>query len=76
MTCVYEVRYEVQWETPETAQWEPRAVKVAAGPDAQEAVDKAKTAALAEKSLDENGVERKCAAFRLRGVALVAEAEL
>jgi hypothetical protein len=76
MRCIYEVRYEVQWRTSEPSQWEPQTVKVCAGPDAQEAVDRAREAALAQARLDENGKEERCTAFRLREVALLAQADL
>lgn len=76
MKCIYEVRYEVQWHSSESAQWEAQSVKVCAGPDAQEAVDKAREAALAQSRLTENGVEERCTVFRLREVVLIAEAVL
>jgi hypothetical protein len=74
--CIYEVRYEVQWYSSEPTHWEAQALKVFAGPDALEAVDKAKEAALAQKRLDENGREEHCTGFRLREVVLIAEAQL
>jgi hypothetical protein len=76
MKCIYEVRYDVQWQSSEPAHWEAQSVKVFAGPDALEAVTKAKDAALAQHRLDDNGREERCTAFRLREVVLVAEAQL
>ena len=76
MKCIYEVQYEAQWEHSEGSRWEAQSVKVFSGPDALEAVGKAREAALAKGWLDDNGVEHQCSRFRLRGVALVAEAEL
>jgi hypothetical protein len=76
MKCIYEVRYEIQWHSSEPAHWEYHTVKVASGVDAQEAVDRARKAALALHRLDENGREEHCAGFRLREVALLAEAQL
>jgi hypothetical protein len=76
MKCIYEVRYEIQWHSSEPTYWEAQAVKVCAGPDALEAVNRAKQAALAQKRLDENGLEEHCTGFRLREVVLIAEAQL
>ena len=76
MTCIFEVTYEVQWDSSDARKWETQAVKVLAGADAIAAVAKAKAAALSQRRLDDNGVEHQCVSFRLRGVALVAEAEL
>jgi hypothetical protein len=76
MRCIYEVRYQVQWHSSEPAHWESQVVKVCAGPDALDAVDRARKAALGMKRLDENGREEHCTGFRLREVLLVAEAEL
>ena len=73
---IYEVRYEYRWQSAEPLHWEAAAVKVCAGPDALEAVEKAKGAALAQHRLDENGKEERCVGFRLRQVILVAEADL
>jgi hypothetical protein len=76
MKCIFEVRYEVQWHSWEPTHWETHAVKVFADHDAQEAVDKAKAAALEQHRLDENGREEHCSNFRLREVVLLAEAQL
>jgi hypothetical protein len=76
MTCIYEVRYEMQWHSSEPTHWESQTVRVAAGPDAMEAIRKAREAALAHSRLDENGREENCTGFRLREVVLVAEAQL
>lgn len=76
MKCIYEVRYDVQWHSSAPTHWEPRESKVCVGPDALEAVEKAKKAAMAERRLDDNGSEESCTGFRLRGVILIAEAEL
>jgi hypothetical protein len=76
MKCIYEVRYEVQWHSSEPTHWEAQAVKVCAGADALEAVNRAKQAALSQKRLDDNGLEEHCTAFRLREVVLIAEAQL
>jgi hypothetical protein len=74
--CIYEIRYEIQWHTSGPAQWEPQVVRVLAGLDAQEAIDKARHAALRQHQMNDNGVEERCTGFRLREVALVAEAML
>jgi hypothetical protein len=76
MTCIYEVRYEFRWHSSEPTHWESQSVKVAAGADALEAIEKVKQAALAVHRLDENGREERCSSFRLREVVLIAEAEL
>jgi len=76
MKCIFEVRYEFQWHSSAPTHWEQRAVKVCVGPDAQEAVEKAKKAALAEARMDDNGAEENCTGFRLREVILIAEAQL
>ena len=75
-TCIYEVRYEFRWHSSEPTHWESNSIKVAAGPDAQAAVDKVREAALAFRRLDENGREERCSTFRLREVVLIAEAQL
>ena len=46
MHCIYEVRYEIQWHSSKPSQWELQSVRVLAGADAQEAVDKARATAL------------------------------
>ncbi len=74
--CIYEVRYEFRWQSTEPTHWEAAAVKVCAGSDASDAVEKAKGAALARHRMDENGKEEHCTGFRLREVHLVAEADL
>jgi hypothetical protein len=75
-SCIYEVKFEFRWESAEPSHWESKSVRVCAGADAQEAVDKAKKATLAQHRLDENGKEERCSGFRLREVLLVAEADL
>ncbi len=76
MTSIYEVRYEFRWQSSEPTHWEYQTIKVAAGEDAQEAIDKIKKTALALHRLDENGREERCVGFRLREVALIAEAQM
>jgi hypothetical protein len=76
MTCIYEVRYQFRWHSSEPTHWEYQTVKVAAGPDAQEAIDKVKEATLAVHRLDENGREERCSTFRLQEVVLIAEAQM
>jgi len=76
MHCIYEVRYEVQWHSAAPSEWEHDTVKVYAGPDALEAVEKARKAALEKHRLDDNGREVRCSNFRLREVVLIAEAQL
>jgi hypothetical protein len=76
MTCIYEVRYEIRWQSSEPTHWEYQTIKVAACLDAQEAIDKVEQSALALHRLDENGREERCVGFRLREVALIAEAQL
>ncbi len=76
MTCIYEVRYEFRWHSSEPTHWESGSLKVAAGADAQEAIDKVRQAALAVHRMDENGREERCTQFRLREVVLIAEAQL
>lgn len=76
MTCIYEVRYEFRWHSSEPTHWEYQVVKVACGPDAMEAVEKARNAALSLHRLDENGREERCSSFRLKEVVLIAEAQL
>jgi hypothetical protein len=76
MKCIYEVRYEVQWHSSKPTHWEAQVVRVFAGPDAQEAITKAREAALGQHTMDDNGLEERCVGFRLREVILVAEAQL
>ena len=76
MQCIYEVRYEMQWQSFEPTHWEAAVVRVCAGRDALEAVEKARKAALAQHRLDDNGHEIRCSNFRLREVVLIAEAQL
>jgi hypothetical protein len=74
--CIYEVRYEMQWRSSEPTHWEAESVRVFAGADALEAVEKVRAAALARHRLDDNGREERCSDFRLREVVLIAEAQL
>lgn len=76
MHCIFEVRYEMRWHSAAPDQWEPRSVRILAGVDALEAVEKARAAALQQHQLNDNGVEERCTGFRLREVVLVAEASL
>jgi len=76
MHCIYEVRYEVRWHSAAPDQWEARQTRVLAGLDAQEAVEKAREAALKQRQINDNGVEEGCTGFRLREVVLIAEASL
>ena len=76
MRCIYEIRYEQQWESCEPSQWLEQTVRVLADEDAQQAVDRARKAAMENHRLDDNGRESKCTGFRLRGVSLVAQADL
>ncbi len=76
MMCIYEVRYEMQWRSSEPTHWESETVRVFAGRDALEAVEKVKGVILTRHRLDENGREERCTGFRLREVHLVAEAQL
>lgn len=76
MTCIYEVRYEFQWHSSEPTHWEYETVKVFAGPDAVEAIEKVRSAVSKRRRLDDNGREEHCTGFRLREVVLIAEAEL
>jgi hypothetical protein len=76
MHCIYEIKYDIKWASAEPQQWLPQSVRVFANEDALMAVTKAKEAALAQHRLDENGREDRCVEFRLRGIELVAEAEL
>jgi len=74
--CIYEVRYEIRWHSAAPDLWEGRKVRVFAGRDALEAVEKAREMALKQHQMDDNGREERCTGFRLREVVLVAEAEL
>jgi len=74
--CIYEVRYDMRWSSAEPTHWEAQSVKVCAGMDALEAVEKARQKTLSLTRLDENGREERCTGFRLREVVLIAEAEL
>jgi hypothetical protein len=76
MHCIYEVRYQFRWHSAAPDHWERANVRVLAGPDAQEAVDKARAAALKMHQLNDNGLEERCTGFRLREVVLVAEASM
>src|SRR5207253_3152549 len=55
MRCIYEIRYEQQWESCEPSQWLEQTVRVLADEDAQQAADRARTAALENHRLDDNG---------------------
>jgi hypothetical protein len=74
--CIYEVRYEFRWHSAAPDHWESGSVRVLAGADAQEAVNKAREAALKMHQMSDNGLEERCTGFRLREVRLVAEASL
>jgi hypothetical protein len=74
--CIFEIRYEFRWQSAEPTHWDAAVVRVCSGPDAVEAVEKARKAALALHRLDENGKEERCTGFRLREVLLAAEADL
>jgi hypothetical protein len=76
MKCIYEVRYELQWHSSEPTHWEAQTVRVCAGRDALEAVDRARKAALSQNRMDDGGRQEHCTDFRLREVAVIAEAEL
>ncbi len=76
MKCIWEVHYEVQWHSWEPTHWEHHVVKVCTGPDAMEAVEIARKAALNAHRLDDRGREERCSHFRLRDVKLLAEAQL
>jgi hypothetical protein len=76
MVCIYAVRFELQWRSSEPTHWEEETLRVAAGHDAQEAIDKARRHALARHRIDENGNEEHCVGFRLREVHLIAEAQV
>jgi hypothetical protein len=74
--CIYEVRFEMQWRSSEPTHWESESVRVFAGRDALEAVEKVKAAVLARQRLDDNGRDEHCTGFCLREVVLIAEAQL
>jgi hypothetical protein len=74
--CIYEIRYQFRWHAAAPDNWESATVRVLAGSDAQEAVNKARDAALKMHQLNDNGLEERCTGFRLREVRLVAEATL
>jgi len=76
MHCIYEIRYHFRWHSAAPDHWEEAAVRVLAGADAQEAINKVRDAALKQRQLDDNGREERCTGFRLREVVLVAEATL
>jgi hypothetical protein len=76
MHCIYDIHYEFRWHSAGPDHWESTHVRVLAGRDAQEAVDKAREAALKMHQLNDNGLEERCTGFRLREVRLVAEATL
>jgi hypothetical protein len=76
MHCIYEVRYQFRWHSASPDHWEHAAVRVLAGADAQDAVDKVREAAMKMHQLDDNGREERCTGFRLREVVLIAEAAL
>jgi hypothetical protein len=76
MHCIYEVRYQFRWHSAAPDHWEDSTVRVLAGPDAQEAVNKVRETALKMHQLNDNGLEERCTGFRLREVHLVAEAQL
>jgi hypothetical protein len=76
MHCIYEIRYDFRWHSNKPDHWESAVVRVLAELDAQEAVDKARTAAMKMRQINDNGVEERCTGFRLREVLLIAEATL
>ncbi len=76
MHCIYEVRYQFRWHSAAPDHWETDSVRVLAGPDAQEAVDKAREAALKMRQVNDNGMEGRCTGFRLLEVRLLADATL
>jgi len=73
---IYEVRYQFRWHSAAPDHWEQATVRVLAGLDAQEAVNKAREAALKMHQINDNGLEERCTGFRLREVVLIAEATL
>jgi hypothetical protein len=76
MHAIYEIRYEFRWHSAAPDHWEQATVRVLAGADAQDAVNKIREAALKMHQLNDNGLEERCTGFRLREVILVAEATL
>jgi hypothetical protein len=76
MKCIYEIRYDVRWASKEPDKWEEQTAKVFSDEDAMEAVTKVKEKALKQERLDENGRQEHCVGFRLREVALIAQADL
>jgi hypothetical protein len=76
MHGIYKVRYDFRWHSATPDHGEAAVVRVLAGLDAQEAVDKARAAALKMHHLNDNGIEERCTGFRLREVHLVAQATL
>jgi hypothetical protein len=74
--CIYEIRFEVTWESLQPGTWTEQVLKVLSEEDAQAGVDKARQAALAQHRLDDNGRENKCSGFRLWGVTVIAQANL
>jgi hypothetical protein len=76
MHCIYEVRYQFRWHSAAPDHWEQECVRVLGGEDAQDAINKAREAALKRRQLDNNGREERCTGFRLREVVLIAEASL
>jgi hypothetical protein len=76
MHSIYEIRYDFRWHSAAPDHWESACVRVLAGLDAQEAIDKARAAALKMHQLNDNGVEERCTGFRLREVKLIADATL
>src|SRR6266404_7173313 len=57
MKCIYEIRFEVQWETSGPVHWDSQTVHVCSEEDAQEAIDNARKAALAQHRINDNGHE-------------------
>lgn len=76
MHCIYEIRYQFRWHSAAPDHWEQASIRVLAGPDAQEAVNKARESALRLHQMNDNGLEERCTGFRLREVFLVAEATM
>ncbi|MFO0925606.1 MAG: hypothetical protein U0736_01020 [Gemmataceae bacterium] len=74
--CIYEVRYQFRWHSAAPDHWEHAVLRVLAGADAQEAVNKVRESAFKLRQLNDNGLEERCTGFRLREVVLIAEAAL